>query len=68
MYLSLRTMDHSLDVLLPAGQGTDLCLRTVTKPERRLAILLQKLNLPLPNKPTSIYNVVAKTDADPQNT
>lgn len=45
---------RSLDVVLPTAQGTDLRLRTVSKPEGRLAILLQKLGLPLPNKPKSI--------------
>ncbi len=45
---------RSLDVLLPTGQGKELRLRTVAKPEHRLAILLQKLDLPLPNKPKSI--------------
>ena len=45
---------HSLDVLLPTAQGTELRLRTVGKPEQRLAILLQKLDLPLPNKPKLI--------------
>jgi len=57
---------RSLDVLLPTNQGTDLRLRTVSKPEDRLAILLQKLDLPLPNKPKSITNVVAKMTADPR--
>ena len=51
---------RSLDVVLPTRQGTELRLRTVSKPEQRLAILLQKLDLPLPNKPKSIANVVAK--------
>jgi transposase len=51
---------RSLDVVLPTRQGTELRLRTVSKPEQRLAILLQKLDLPLPNKPKSITNVVAK--------
>jgi transposase len=45
---------RSLDVILPTNQGTELRLRTVNKPEQRLAILLQKLDLPLPNKPKSI--------------
>jgi len=45
---------RSLDVIVPTNQGTDLRLRTVSKPEQRLAILLQKLDLPLPNKPKSI--------------
>jgi len=45
---------RSLDVVLPTGKGTDLRLRTVAKPEQHLAILLQRLGLPLPNKPKSI--------------
>jgi len=45
---------RSLDVVLPTGTGTDLRLRTVSKPEQHLAILLHKLDLPLPNKPKTI--------------
>ena len=45
---------RSLDVVLPAAQGTELRMRTVSKPEQRLSILLQKLGLLLPNKPKSI--------------
>jgi transposase len=45
---------RSLDVVLPTGIGKEIRLRTVSKPEPHLAILLQKLELPLPNKPKSI--------------
>lgn len=45
---------RSLDVMLPTAQGTNLRLRTVSKPQQRLAILLQRLELPLPNKPKLI--------------
>jgi transposase len=45
---------RSLDVVLPTGAGNDIRLRTVSRPEEHLAILLQKLGLPLPNKPKSI--------------
>lgn len=45
---------RSLDVVLPTGSGTDLRLRTVSKPEHRLAILLQRLDLPVPSKPKAI--------------
>jgi len=45
---------HSLDVVLPTGAGKDIRLRTVSQAEQRLAILLQKMELPLPNKPKSI--------------
>jgi len=52
---------RSLDVVLPTGIGKDVRLRTVSKPEQHLAILVQQLELPLPNKPKSIGNVVQKT-------
>ncbi len=45
---------RSLDVVLPTGAGNDLRLRTVSRPEQHLAILLQKLGLLLPNKPKAI--------------
>jgi len=45
---------RSLDVVLPTGAGKDLRLRTVSRPEQHLAILLQRLGLLLPNKPKSI--------------
>ena len=45
---------RSLDIVLPTGDGKDIRLRTRSKPEEHLAILLQKLGLPLPNKPKSI--------------
>lgn len=47
-----------LDIVLPTQAGTPLRLRTVTKPEKHLAILLQHLDLPLPNRPRKIQNVV----------
>jgi len=45
---------RSLDIVLPTGKEQDLRLRTVSKPEQHLAILLQKMDLPLPNKPKPI--------------
>ena len=45
---------RSLDVVLPTGAGKDIRLRTVSRPEKHLAILLQKLDIILPNKPKSI--------------
>jgi len=45
---------RSLDVVLPTRADKDIRLRTVTRPEQHLAILLQKLELPLPNKPKMI--------------
>ena len=43
-----------LDVVLPTGADRDIRLRTVSRPEKHLACLLQKLVFPLPNKPTPI--------------
>ena len=52
---------QSMDVVLPTHSGTDLRLRVVARPEQRLAILLDRLDLPLPSKPRQIPNVVPKT-------
>jgi transposase len=54
---------RSLDVVLPTGAGTELRLRTVSRPEPHLAILLQRLGLMLPGRPKQIQNVVATFDA-----
>ena len=51
---------HSLDVVLPTGAGQDIRLRTVSRPEMHLAILLQRLDLPLPNRAKQVGNVVEK--------
>lgn len=45
---------RSLDVILPTDPGPEIRLRTVSRPDQHLAILLDKLELPLPNKPKSI--------------
>jgi len=45
---------RSLDVVLPTDTGKELRLRTVSRPDKHLAILLDRLQLPLPNKPKSI--------------
>ncbi len=45
---------RSLDIVLPTGANKDIRLRAVSRPEPHLAILLEKLGLPLPNKPKSI--------------
>ena len=45
---------RSLDIVLPTGTQTEIRLRTVSKPEKHLAILLDKLDLPLPNKPKTV--------------
>jgi len=49
---------RSMDVVLPTRAGPAIRLRTVSRPEKHLAILLQRLSLPLPNKPKKIQNVV----------
>jgi len=49
---------RSLDVVLPTRTGREIRLRTVSRPEKHLAILLQRLELPLPNRPKRIQNVV----------
>ena len=49
---------RSLDVVLPTRTGREIRLRTVSRPEKHLAILLQRLGLPLPNRPKRIQNVV----------
>jgi len=49
---------RSLDVLLPTAAGTSVRLRVVSRPERALALLLDRLHLPLPNRPKMIRNVV----------
>ena len=50
---------RSLDVVLPTGASQNIRLRTVSRPEPHLAILLQRLDFPLPNRPKKIQNVVA---------
>ena len=50
---------RSLDVVLPTGAGPNVRLRTVSRPEAHLAILLQRLDFPVPNGPKKIQNVVA---------
>lgn len=50
---------RSLDVVLPTGAGPNIRLRTVSRPEPHLAILLDRLGLFLPNRPKKIQNVVA---------
>ena len=52
----------SMDVILPvkAGEGSsELCLRTVTRPERLVAELLQRLGLQLPEQSQIVQNAVA---------
>ena len=49
---------RSMDIVLPTRAGPEIRLRTVGRPEKHLAILLDRLDLPLPNKPKKIQNVV----------
>ena len=53
---------RSLDVLLPTATGTPLRLRVVSRPDRALALLLDRLHLPLPNRPKVLRNVVQNSD------
>lgn len=48
---------RSMDILLPAREKT-LRLRVVSTAPKALKILLQRLKLPLPNKPKMIHDVV----------
>jgi transposase len=59
----ISDMSHvrSMDVVLPTKKGDKLRLRVVGRPEKRLALLLDRLGLPLPNRPKIISNVVPKT-------
>jgi len=45
---------RSLDIVMPTDAGREIRLRTVSRPENHLAILLHKLGLPLPNKPMEV--------------
>ena len=49
---------RSMDVVLPTRAGQEIRLRAVGRPDPHLAILLDRLDLPLPNKPKHIQNVV----------
>lgn len=58
---------RSLDIVLPTDAGTNLRLRVVTRPEPHLAILLDRLHLPVPNRPKKIENVVQTFASNIQN-
>lgn len=51
---------RSLDVLLLA-KDTTIRLRVVSTPPQALRVLLQRMHIVLPNRPTIIDNVVEKT-------
>lgn len=51
---------RSMDVVMPTGTDEAVRLRVVSRPEPPLAVLLQRLGLPLPNRPRKIENVVEK--------
>jgi hypothetical protein len=50
----------SLDILIPTRDKL-LRLRLVSSASKELKVLLQRLNITLPNKPKIIENVVEKT-------
>jgi transposase len=43
-----------LDLVIPHKRGREIRLRLVSRPEQRLRVLLDKLGLPLPNRPKHI--------------
>lgn len=51
---------RSLDILLPANDKT-LRLRVVSTPSQALRVLLQWMNILLPNRPKVVDDVVQKT-------
>ena len=53
---------RSLDVLLPTATGIPVRLRVVSRPDRPLALLLDRLHLPLPNRSKVVRNVVQNSD------
>ena len=56
----------SMDVILPVRRGaerTEVRLRVVARPERRVAELLSRLGLELPTRSRVIENVVQKIPA-----
>jgi transposase len=58
---------RSLDVVLPTGAATPIRLRTISRPEPHLAILLERLGLVLPGRAKQIENVVEKIGAKNNN-
>jgi len=52
---------HSLDVVLPVKDKTEIRLRLVAKPDKLTADLLSRMRLSLPTRPKTISNVVEKT-------
>jgi hypothetical protein len=52
---------HSMDVVLPVRDRTDVRLRLVAKPNKLTADLLARMGLKLPSRPKTIQNVVEKT-------
>ena len=52
---------HSMNVLLPTDTGTTIRVRTVSKPQKPLAMLLGKLGINLPQTPKHLENVAQKS-------
>jgi transposase len=52
---------HSLDIILPTNTGAAIHLRTVSKPEKPLTVLLAHLGLQVPLTPKQLENVVQKS-------
>jgi len=58
---------RSMDVILPTKAGNNLRLRVVSRPDKPVAILLERLGLPLPSRPKMIRNVVQNCTPGPHN-
>lgn len=52
---------HSMDVVLPVKDKTEVRLRLVAKPDKLAADLLAHMKLTLPSRPKMMQNVVEKT-------
>jgi len=51
---------HSMDVVLPVKEKTEVRLRLVAKPDKLTVDLLSRMQLSLPTRPKTIQNVVEK--------
>lgn len=51
---------HSMDVVLPVKNSTEVRLRLVAKPDKLAADLLARMQLKLPTRPKQVQNVVEK--------
>jgi hypothetical protein len=57
----------SLDVLLPTKDKKTISLRVVATAPQALKVLLQRMKIPLPNRPRIIENIMQKTSISHRN-